>query len=240
MERVEWLKQMRDKVETLYNHLSPQYWVKFGLYANETHREYLQKFLGRLPPRSTLLSAACGAGRYDGMLLEAGHSVVGIDVSAGMLAQVLARHLRIPGIVLLLATGVVLGPEALDLVRPHALGGALEALVGFAVAIILFEGAMSLKFRRLARERGTIRRLVTVGAAVTANGGTLCARWILGWDWASSLLFGTLVIDDPTRVVYGLDTMPDEKDEDILFQLKSPFDSSIKTLAQRQADAENK
>jgi len=87
MERVEWLKQMRDKAEALYDHFSPFYWVKFGLYANETHREYLQKFLGRVPPHSTLLSAACGAGRYDGMLLEAGHSVVGIDQSAGMLAR---------------------------------------------------------------------------------------------------------------------------------------------------------
>jgi len=87
MERAEWLKQMRDKAEALYDHLSPKYWVTFGLYANETHREYLQKFLGRLAPRSTLLSAACGAGRYDGMLLEAGHSVVGIDQSAGMLVR---------------------------------------------------------------------------------------------------------------------------------------------------------
>ena len=95
MERAEWLKQMRDKAEALYDHLSPEYWVTFGLYANETHREYLQKFLGRVAPRSTLLSAACGAGRYDGMLLEAGHSVVGIDQSAGMLAR--ARE-RFPGV----------------------------------------------------------------------------------------------------------------------------------------------
>jgi len=87
MERVEWLKQMRAKAEALYDHLSPQYWVKFGLYANETHREYLQKFLGLMAPRSTLLSAACGAGKYDGMLLDAGHSVVGIDQSERMLAR---------------------------------------------------------------------------------------------------------------------------------------------------------
>jgi len=91
MERAEWLKQMRDKAEALYDHLSPEYWVTFGLYANETHREYLLKFLGRVAPRSTLLSAACGAGRYDGMLLEAGHSVVGIDQSAGMLARARER-----------------------------------------------------------------------------------------------------------------------------------------------------
>jgi SAM-dependent methyltransferase len=87
MERAEWLKRMRDRAEALYDHFSPEYWVRFGLYPNETHREYVQKFLERVAPCSTLLSAACGAGRYDGMLLEAGHSVLGIDQSAGMLAR---------------------------------------------------------------------------------------------------------------------------------------------------------
>jgi SAM-dependent methyltransferase len=87
MERAEWLKQMRGKLERLYDHLSPGYWTRFGVYPNEMHREFLAKFLERMAPRSTLLSAACGAGRYDGILLEAGHSVVGIDQSAGMLAR---------------------------------------------------------------------------------------------------------------------------------------------------------
>ena len=87
MERTEWLKQMRDKAEKLYDHFSPLYWVKYGLSVGETHREYLAKFLERVPPPSNLLSAACGAGLYDGLLLEAGHSVVGIDQSEGMLAR---------------------------------------------------------------------------------------------------------------------------------------------------------
>lgn len=87
MERAEWLKQMRDKAEKLYDHFSPLYWAKYGRSVDETHREYLQKFLERVPPRSNLLSAACGAGLYDGILLEAGHSVVGIDQSEGMLAR---------------------------------------------------------------------------------------------------------------------------------------------------------
>jgi SAM-dependent methyltransferase len=87
MERAEWLNQMRQKAEVLYDHFSSLYWVEFGLYANEAHRDYLRRFLERVPPHSSLLSAACGAGRYDGILLEAGHSVVGIDQSEGMLAR---------------------------------------------------------------------------------------------------------------------------------------------------------
>lgn len=90
MERADWLKQMRSKAEALYDQISPQYWVTFGLYENEAHRAFLQKFLERVSPGGTVLSAGCGAGRYDGLLLEAGHPVVGIDQSAGMLA--LARE----------------------------------------------------------------------------------------------------------------------------------------------------
>ena len=95
MERAEWLKQMQDQAEAVYDQLAPQYSSSLGLHADETHREYLRKFLGQMAPRGTLLSAGCGAGRYDGLLLEAGHSVVGIDQSAGMLGQ--ARE-RFPGV----------------------------------------------------------------------------------------------------------------------------------------------
>lgn len=91
MKRDAWLIELRKKTEALYNHLAPLYWEKYGTWVSETHVRYLLKFLGRVSPRSRLLSAGCGAGLYDGMLLEAGHSVVGIDLSAEMLARASAR-----------------------------------------------------------------------------------------------------------------------------------------------------
>lgn len=93
MERSEWLRQMREQAEALYDHLSPLYWVTFGKYENAAHRAFLRKFLDLVKEArgagepGAILSAACGAGRYDGLLLEAGHSVLGIDQSARMLAQ---------------------------------------------------------------------------------------------------------------------------------------------------------
>lgn len=85
MERAEFLKMMISNAEALYDRFSPRYWVTWGLEIEEAHREYMQIFLERVPPGGTVLSAACGAGRFDGLLLQAGHRVVGIDQSAGML-----------------------------------------------------------------------------------------------------------------------------------------------------------
>ena len=122
----------------------------------------------------------------------------------GMIAQVLARHLRIPGIVLLLGTGLLLGPDALGIVHPSSLGDALPFIVGFAVAVILFEGGMNLRLSRIRREGKTIRQLITTGALVTALGGTVTAKIFLGWDWRISLLFGVIVIVTGPTVITPL------------------------------------
>lgn len=91
MERAQWLKHMRENAEALYDHIAPEYWVNYGLYENDTHCRYLGKFLERVGKGGTILSAACGAGRYDGILLESGHSVLGIDQSQRMLARAKER-----------------------------------------------------------------------------------------------------------------------------------------------------
>jgi 2-polyprenyl-3-methyl-5-hydroxy-6-metoxy-1,4-benzoquinol methylase len=87
MERAEWLNTMRAQAEALYDHLAPVYWVRFGLQVDPTHRQFIDKFLGRLGAHSTILDAGCGAGLYDGLLLDAGHEVLGIDQSGRMLAR---------------------------------------------------------------------------------------------------------------------------------------------------------
>lgn len=129
---------------------------------------------------------------------------VALALAAGMIAQSLARHLRLPGIVLLLAVGVILGPDLLHVVDPADLGPALQILVGFAVAVILFEGGLNLNLSRLRRQARVIRRLLTIGSLITATGGTLAARLILGWGWEPSVLFGALVIVTGPTVVTPL------------------------------------
>ena len=88
MNRSDWLIERRREAEERYDTLwAPQYGEKWGTYSNASHLQFLEKFLSLLPKHSTVLDAACGAGRYIPVFLEKGHSVVGIDQSQGMLAR---------------------------------------------------------------------------------------------------------------------------------------------------------
>jgi 2-polyprenyl-3-methyl-5-hydroxy-6-metoxy-1,4-benzoquinol methylase len=95
MERDKWLKLMQSRAETLYNRFSYRYWDTWGIDVPDTHRKFLNKFLNRITARGIILSAACGAGRFDGFLLEAGHTVIGIDQSDGVLAKAKERYPKV-------------------------------------------------------------------------------------------------------------------------------------------------
>ncbi|MGH9884360.1 MAG: cation:proton antiporter [bacterium] len=126
-----------------------------------------------------------------------------------MLAQAIARHLRVPGIVMLLGAGVALGPDGLGWLVPRALGDGLFALVSLGVAVILFEGGLGLDLGRLRAAALSVRRLVTWGALATMAGAALAASLLLGWSPSRALLFGSLVIvTGPTVVRPILRTVP--------------------------------
>lgn len=126
---------------------------------------------------------------------------ISLALAAGMIANVVARHFQVPSIVLLLLTGVLLGPEVAGVLRPESLGRALFDLVGMAVAIVLFEGGLNLSIQRLRREATVLRRLITVGALVTGVAVTLAARTLMGWPWELAVPFGALlVVTGPTVV----------------------------------------
>jgi len=140
--------------------------------------------------------------------MEASSTMAALTLSgaaiAGIVCQSLARSLHIPGIALLLVVGVLLGPDVAGIIQPRMMGAALPEVVGFSVAVILFEGGMHLELGKFGKQQRAIRRLVTYGAVTTAVGGMLAAKLFMGWSWRLSALFGSLVIVTGPTVVTPL------------------------------------
>lgn len=120
----------------------------------------------------------------------------------GMLAQWLAWRLQVPSILFLLLSGFIIGPM-LGVLQPDALfGDSLLPLVSLSVALILFEGGMSLEMREWRAVGHVVRNLVTVGALVTWAVGALAAYWLLDFDGSLAVLLGAiLIVTGPTVVI---------------------------------------
>lgn len=126
----------------------------------------------------------------------------------GIACQWIAWRLKLPAILFLLLTGILLGPVTGVLNPDLLLGDLLFPLVSLSIAIILFEGALTLHFEEL-RDVGTVvRRLVSVGALVTWGLIGIAAHYIIGLTPQMATLFGALVVvTGPTVVVPMLRTL---------------------------------
>ena len=115
-------------------------------------------------------------------------------VMAGISAQVLADYLKVPSIVFLLLFGIVLGPDCFGWLNPHILGNGLEVIVSLCVALILFEGGLSLELRELGKVSGSLRNLVTIGTLITLIGGGFAAYAFGEFPWPIAFLYASLVV----------------------------------------------
>ncbi len=97
--------------------------------------------------------------------------------------------------------GIVAGPVTNFLDPDLLFGDLLLPLVSIAVAIILFEGGLSLSIADLREIGGVVRNLVTVGVLVTWTLSTAAAYFILHLDFPLAVLLGSiLVVTGPTVI----------------------------------------
>jgi NhaP-type Na+/H+ or K+/H+ antiporter len=120
----------------------------------------------------------------------------------GVGAQVLAWRIGFPSILLLLIFGFVAGPVSGFLEPDRLFGDLLLPLVSAAVAIILFEGGLSLQIADIRETGAVVRNLVTFGALITWLLSAGAASLLLGLNVAAALLLGAvLVVTGPTVII---------------------------------------
>ncbi|MEE9271839.1 MAG: sodium:proton antiporter [Robiginitomaculum sp.] len=141
----------------------------------------------------------------------------------GIGAQWLAWRLQKPAIVLMALAGLLFGPLlawalSFDWVQSHVglhdmingfrldpetdFGSVYRPMVGIAVAIILFEGGLSLRFKDLRDASHAVGRMVLIAAPIAAALGAGAAHYILHLPWdISAMIGGLFVVTGPTVII---------------------------------------
>lgn len=128
----------------------------------------------------------------------------------GIFAQWLAWKIKLPAILPLILIGLAIGPfstyftpdgeKLLDgdiIFNPDL----LFPFVSISVAVILFEGGLTLKLKEIRTLAITVRNILTIGVIITLVGGFLAAYFIIGLDFRISFLFGALIIVSGPTVI---------------------------------------
>lgn len=120
----------------------------------------------------------------------------------------LAWQVKLPAIIFLLLAGIIAGPVT-GLVQPDALfGELLFPFVSLGVAVILFEGGLTLKLHDIRGLRKAVLNLLTLGVLLTWGIAAVAARLLLDFSWELALLFGALMtVTGPTVIKPLLRTM---------------------------------
>jgi NhaP-type Na+/H+ or K+/H+ antiporter len=145
----------------------------------------------------------------------------------GIIAQWVAWKFKIPAILPLILIGLFVGPfstlfsdDGNKWIEPlwngvNGLfpGESLFNFVSLSIALILFEGGLTLKKDEIKSVGPVIYKLITLGAFITMIIAGIAAHFIIGLNWPLSFLFSSLIIvTGPTVITPILRNLPLKKD----------------------------
>ncbi|MGD9947711.1 MAG: cation:proton antiporter [Desulfobulbus sp.] len=122
-------------------------------------------------------------------------------LAASTLCQWGAWRVKLPAIIFLLLTGILVGP-VLGLLHPEQLlGNFFFPFISISVAVILFEGSLTLRFKDIMGFETVIRNMVSFGMVITWLITAVTAHYVIGMCWQISFLFGAItVVTGPTVI----------------------------------------
>jgi NhaP-type Na+/H+ or K+/H+ antiporter len=127
----------------------------------------------------------------------------GVTVFSGAVAQALAWLTGLPGVVLLLSSGLLIGRAGLGLVEPLDLGAGLGTIVGLLVSLVLFDGGLNLRLPGDGT-RQAVLRICAVRLVLALPGGLLLAHGLAGLNWPLAAVFSAIVLATGPTVVNPL------------------------------------
>ncbi|CAM5193741.1 K(+)/H(+) antiporter NhaP2 [Ureibacillus acetophenoni] len=135
-------------------------------------------------------------------MLESTLFQIAVTIALGVLSQWIAWRYRLPAIVVMSIAGLIVGPF-LSLINPEqSFGEVFHPLISLAVAIILFEGSLSLDFREIKGFQRPIIRIAIIGAFIAWIAGSLAVHYLAGLSLDVAFVIGGLfIVTGPTVIL---------------------------------------
>ena len=129
--------------------------------------------------------------------------VAGLLLTAGLAASLMAGRLRLPGLVLFLGIGMLIGTDALgwlDFSDYHL----AETIGVIALALILFEGGLAAGWDDIRPVLRPALSLAIVGTLVTAAIGGVAAMVLLDLSLKEGLLLGSIIASTDGAAIFAV------------------------------------
>ncbi len=129
------------------------------------------------------------------------HKLV-LIIILGIACQWFAWRFKIPSIALFSVVGLAIGPVFQFVDPSQDFGVLVEAIIKLALAIILFEGGLNLKFHELTHTGKAVKHLILLGLPLSWFFGFLVCYWVANLSITLSLLLSSiLVVTGPTVIL---------------------------------------
>ena len=129
--------------------------------------------------------------------------IAGVLLSAGIAGALLADRVRVPGLLLFLALGMIAGSEGIggidfdDAELARTLGT-------IALVLILFEGGLTAGWKEIRPVLGTAASLATVGTAVTAVIAGFAAKFLFDLTTLEGMLVGAAIAATDSAAIFAV------------------------------------
>jgi potassium/hydrogen antiporter len=127
----------------------------------------------------------------------------GLLLGAGIAAAMVADRLRVPGLILFLALGMLIGSEGVGGVEFE--DAELTRTLGtIGLILILFEGGLTAGWREIRPVIGTAISLATIGTLLTALVAGLAAMWLFDLGLLEALIIGAAVAATDSAAIFAV------------------------------------
>src|SRR5215203_5889162 len=129
--------------------------------------------------------------------------IAGALLAAGIVGALLADRLRVPGLLLFLALGMLAGSEGVGGIQFD--DAELARTLGtIALVLIIFEGGLTAGWSEIRPVLGTAASLATIGTAVTAVIAGFAAKELFGLSTLEGMLVGAAIAATDSAAIFAV------------------------------------